>query len=223
MLVFLSILVMVIVAYAQCREGLFTAATLLVNVLLAGILTFHFWEFLANELESVFAGGVLAGHEDAFVLTLLFTVFLICLRVLTNKLVPDVIEYPGYIQQLGGGFFGLATGYLIAGFLVCVLQTLPWHENFIDFKPRTEGEPRLRSYLPPDRVWLALMRHAGALPLAWKEEQEDADSPYDRYRTFDAAGTFELRYLRYRRYGDNREPIKYEGELDRELGKEKPR
>ena len=217
MLVLLTILIMLSVAYAQCREGLFTSATLAVNVVLAGIVTFHFWEPLADELGGVLAGGILEGYEDALVLTLLFSCTLFLLRKAVGKLVPQGIYFPGYEQQVGGGLFGLATGYLVAGFLLCVLQTLPWHENFLEFTPKSDGEAALRRYLPPDRVWLGLMRHAGALPLAWKVEKEDADSPFDRYRTFDSAETFELRYLRYRRYGDKREPLKYDGELDREL------
>jgi hypothetical protein len=223
MLTTLSVLVVLIVAYAQCREGLFSATTLFVNVLIAGALTFNFWEPLADELDALFAGGILAGYEDALVLTFFFTVFLIVLRVLTNKVVAQQTEFPGYVQQIGGGLVGLLSGYLIAGFLVCVLQTLPWHESFLGFRPRSEDEVGLRKFLPPDRAWLALMRQAGAKTLAWREDRQDAASPYDRYLTFDSAATFELRYLRYRRFGDNREPLRYEGELDRELRKEKPR
>jgi hypothetical protein len=221
MLVFFSILIMLIVGYAQCREGLFAAVTLLINVILAGIFTFHFWEPLADALDSLFAGGMLAGYEDALVLSILFTIFLIPLRLVSGKLIGKATGLSGYAQQVGGGVFGILTGYLVAGFLVCVLQTLPWHENFLDFTTRVPGEPTLRSFMPPDRVWLAAMRHAGAVPLAWKTHEEDDEPPYDRYQTFDSGGTFELRYLRYRRYSDNREPLRYGGELDRELGKEK--
>jgi hypothetical protein len=223
MLVFLTVLIMLIVAYAQCREGLFAAATLFANVILAGILTFHFWEPLADELDSLFTGGMLAGYEDAIVLTLLFSVFLTLLRMAAGKLGARSTALSGYAQQAGGGVFGLLAGYLVSGFLVCVLQTLPWHENFLDFPARVQGEPRLRRFMPPDRLWLAAMRHAGALPLAWRIYREDSESPYHRYQTFDGDGTFELRYLRYRRYTDSREPLKYDGELDRELDKEKPR
>ena len=218
MLIFMAVLIMLIVAYAQCREGVFTSATLCANVVLAGVLTFYFWEPLADVLGDLFAGGMLAGYEDALVLTVLFSCFVIMLRMAVNKLVPQAVYFPGYEQQVGGSLFGLVSGYLVAGFLLCVLQTLPWHENFLTFAPRSDGETALRSYLPPDRVWLALMRHAGAVPLAWKVERDD-ENPFDRYGTFDGAGTFELRYLRYRRHGDKREALPYEGELDRELGK----
>ena len=41
--------------------------------------------------------------------------------------------------------------------------------------------------------------------------------PYDLFITFDKHGTFELRYLRYRRYDDRRDPLPYFGELDAEI------
>ena len=42
-------------------------------------------------------------------------------------------------------------------------------------------------------------------------------SYYDRYVTFDKYGSFEMRYARYRRYGDNREPLPYLGEFDQQV------
>jgi hypothetical protein len=189
------------------------------NVLLAGTVAFNFWEPLADLLDPAFQGGMLAGFEDLIALVGIFCVALGILRALTNKLSPLQLTFPGLIHQTGGGVFGLLTGYFVAGFLACALQTLPWHENFMGFHPRADAEPPLRSYFPPDRVWLALMRHAGAHALSYREEQPDADSPVERYRTFDRHGTFELRYLRYRRHGDKRDPLKYEGEFDPELHK----
>jgi hypothetical protein len=223
MLTVFTVLIILVVGYAQCREGLFAALALCVNVLLAGLLTFHFWEPLADQLDALFGGGGLSGFEDAFVLTFLFAAFLSVLRLATARWAPGPFQFTGYIQQIGGGLFGLLAGYLLAGFWSCVLQTLPWHENFLGFRPRLEAESAMRSYLPADRVWLALMRHAGAGPFAWKRSDPSADNIYDRFATFDADATFELRYLRYRRYGDNRHPLVYEGELDLELRKKKPR
>jgi hypothetical protein len=42
---------------------------------------------------------------------------------------------------------------------------------------------------------------------------------YDRYVTFDKYGNFELRYARYRRYGDNRGPMPYLGEFAQQLAR----
>jgi len=229
MLAFFSVIVMLIVAYAHFREGLFTAAVMLVNILLAGLITFNFWEPLAETFDAILAGSIISGYEDLLVLTGLFAGSLALLRALTNKLSPDQIEFPGYVQQFGGGALGLVSGYLVAGFLVCTLETLPWHENFMNFQPRTENETALRTYLPPDRTWLAIMRHAGAHAFASTPDKDksDAENPYDRYVTFDRDGTFEIRFFRYRRYGDKRDSnlckpdgtYRYDGEFDRELHK----
>lgn len=219
MLAFLAILMMLILAYCYWAEGLFTAASMCVNVVLAGIIAFNFWEPLASELDVLARGSILSGYEDFLVLIGLFTISLSLLRLFTNNLCHKQVVYLGYVQQVGGAIFGLATGFFTAGFFVCALQTLPWHENFVHFEPRGPNEVGLRRILPPDRVWLAMMRYAGAHPLSWTEVDKDADSPYDRWATFDRHGTFEIRYLRYRRYGDKRAPLDYQGEFYRELQK----
>src|SRR5437870_4563782 len=54
MLVLGTLALMAGVAYAFFREGLFTAATTLVNVFLAGLLTFNFYEPLAPGMGGLF-------------------------------------------------------------------------------------------------------------------------------------------------------------------------
>jgi hypothetical protein len=185
-----TLLVMALVAFVCWREGLLTAVTRFVNVLAAGLVAFSFWEPLADLLEPH-----AAGYEDGLCLMGLFALTLGALRLLTHFLAPKELDYPPALQRGGGLVFGLATGYLAAGFLVCVLQTLPWSEHFLFFDPGRQGAAR--AVLPPDRAWLALVQRAGAYPFA---------------------DTFELRYARYRRYppgGDGPRP--YRGELDQEL------
>jgi hypothetical protein len=217
-----TIIIMLIVAYAYFREQALTAFAMFINVCLAGVITFNFWEPLADLLDPMFAGMFLAGFEDFLVMILLFSVSLGLLRTATNSLAYMTVEYPAAVGQGGGVFFGLLTGYLVSGFLVAALETLPWHENFMYFEPRADNESGLRSFFPPDRAWLALMRRTGAYPLSGREVEdppEDAESNYDTYQTFDRDPTYELRYLRYRRYSDAREKMQYNGEFDRQLGR----
>src|SRR5262249_22905957 len=183
-----------------------------VNVILSGLITFTFYEPLADVLDSFLRGSLLEGFEDFFVLIFLFSFSLGMLRLITNNLCPNQVEFTGYVQNIGGAVFGLLTGYLAAGFVMCVLQTLPWHKNFMNFEPRAPGEGGMRSILPPDRAWLALMRFSGAHSFSWSEDHPDADNAYDRYLTFDRNGTYELRYFRYRRYSDQEQPSLYYGE-----------
>ncbi len=218
MLTVITIVVMAAVAYAQMREGLYTALCMLINIVIAGLVAFGFFEPIADWLEPNLSSSFLAGYEDFLALVVLFGGTLMGLRFVTNTLAPEMLDFPANAQYAGAAF-GLVSGYFLAGFLICAMETLPWHENFYDFKPRTAGEVGTRSLFPPDRVWLAMMRYAGAHALAWEEEPGEHDTAYDRYVTFDRYGTFELRYQRYRRFSDKGPPLDYHGELDVELYK----
>ena len=156
----------------------------------------------------------------------LFSFTLGILRLLTNSIAPSDLEYHPALLRAGGVFFGLATGYLASGVIVCILQTLPWHENFMGFEakydPNAVGSA-VRNILPPDRVWLGLMQRAGAYAFANSEDEDvkDPNTQYERYRTFDKYSTFELRYARCRRFGDYQEPLPDLGEFDREVHKKR--
>jgi hypothetical protein len=189
MLVVLTAAIMLIVAYSYFREGVLTALTMLVNIVLAGLVAFNFFEPIADQLESSFDGTILAGLEDCITLFALFALTLGGLRVITNNLANQQVELPALVQQLLGGFIGLMAGYLLAGFLLCMVQTLPLSEKFMGFDSQADPNGSgMRRFLPPDRVWLAMMSKAGIGPLSQAESV-----------TFDPEGTFELRYALKRR------------------------
>jgi hypothetical protein len=218
---FFTVVITLIVAYVFYLEGAVTACAMFCNTVLAGLIAFNFWEPLADVVGPTLNGTFLAGFEDAFCLIALFAIPLGLLRLTTNSLTNKRVELPMAVQTVGGVLFGLATGYLTAGFLLCMLQTLPWHENFMHFDARYDSgsEQAVRRVMPPDRVWLALMYRAGAVPFCNEEDPRQANSSnrYLRYQTFDQYGSFELRYARYRRF-DNKGQVKdYRGEFDEEL------
>lgn len=186
MLGFLTILVMGAVTYAFWRQGVLPAFAMMCNVLLSGLIAFCFFEPIAAELGPMMTGSFLQGYEDSFCLIALFCLPLMILRWLANALIHTHIEYNAVLQQGGSVLFSLLTGYLVAGFLVCVAQTLPLGEHFLQFEARMDTQSagaKLRRVLPPDRVWLALMHRASEASLSW-----DSDTP------FDPDGSFELRY-----------------------------
>jgi len=203
MLWFLTILIMLGLAYLFLVQGLATAFMMFCNMILAGLIAFNFWEPLADLLEPLLARSIFAGHEDAICLAGIFAIAFALLRLVTNTLSGAVIELHPLAQRAGGAFLGLATGYLLSGFLVCVFQTLPWHEKFWGYEPDWQNH---QSGFPPDRVWLALMHRAGETVFA-----------RSHHATFDPEATFVIRYTRFRRYGDQRDPLPYNGEFDLEL------
>lgn len=199
---FLTVLIMLVVTYAFWREGLLTACCTFINVLLAGLVAFNFFEPLAAELDTMLKGSFLHGYEDCLVLVALFSVTLGVLRLVTNTLAYTDLDYPPLWLRGGGVLFGFLTGWLVSGFLLCALQTLPWHREFMGFKATVERDKPgsgLRRVLVPDRVWLALMHRAGK-PFAW-----------EKHPTFDPHGNFELRYHRYRRYDDTGKTLPDDG------------
>jgi hypothetical protein len=207
MLGFFTFLMTVGVGYAYIMEGLFNGFVMAVNVTLASVLTCSFWELLAGQFEPMFAGTFLAGYEDMLSMILVFVSSLALLRTVSNNLANSQIEFDETAQRVGGAFFGMVTGYLTAGFMVCAMQTLPWHQNFMGFEARYDPQQSfLRSYLPADRVWLGLMRYIG-----------DNGLTNSNHHSFDEGATFELRYERYRRNTEQRGPLPYGGEFETEV------
>ncbi len=205
---FLTLALMMMTAYAFMREGLATAFAMLCNIFIAGLVAFNFWEPLADALDPMFSGTGMHGYEDFLCLGLLFSASLALLRTASNRVLATQVEFESKIQQVGALVMGLFTGYLLAGFLACVLQTLPWYENFMGFDPRMDrasSTHKIRRWLPPDRIWLGLMQKASAVALS-----QDGS-------LFDSEGTFEVRYARFRRYTDSREALTPSGEA--EVGK----
>jgi hypothetical protein len=206
MLQFFTVVIMLALGYAYLVEGLFTACLMCINVIGAGLIAFNFWEPLANLMDPA-----LRGFEDALCLVLLFCVSLGALRTLTNLAVATEVEFPIAVQRGGGALFGALTGYLVTGFIVCVMQTLPFHQNFSYFDAKYEKDDVVRRFLPSDRVWLAMMHHAGLSSLRRGET------------TFDEHGSYEQRYQRHRRYDDDHETTPNSGDFDASQYPAKPK
>ncbi|HZU36314.1 MAG TPA: CvpA family protein [Gemmataceae bacterium] len=226
MLILFTVLIVGAVAYAYLGEGLIQASLMCINVLIAGLVAFNFWEPLADLIEEQVSGSDFATYVDALCLLGLFCLTLGLLRLVTNTLQPLQIDIHGAVQSAGGAFFGAIIGYLVAGFLLCVFQTLPLAVDFLGFDPNYQPGQGLRTYLPPDRVWLGLMQYASSHAFNVDADEDTQPAPLakdlanpdlDESRTFDKYSTFELRYARYRRYAGGRDPLDYDHEFDAEL------
>src|SRR6266511_3694966 len=134
MLAFLTILIMLGVCYAYWREGLLTACCMFINVVLAGLVAFFFFEPLADELDALLQGSFLAGYEDCLCLILLFSVTLGLLRLATNTIAFTDLDSPPALLRGGGVVFGLLTGYLVSFFndwAFTEMYTLYLYEAFL--------------------------------------------------------------------------------------------
>jgi hypothetical protein len=201
----LTVLMMLIIAYAFWREGPLTAFAMFCNTLIAGIIAFNFWEPIADLLDPAFQDSVFEGTEDALALMIPFLLILMGLRLATNSLASTHMEYPALLYRGGAVLFGLLTGYFLAGILVCALQTLPIQQNFLGFERYKPGETSGgRKFIPPDMVWLSMMYRLSGKSLS------SGDEP------FDAMGSFEMRYARHRRVDEAGKSTSHSGEFERE-------
>src|SRR3954451_17913645 len=113
MVTIFAVLIMIAVAYSQIREGILTAATTLVNVVLAGLVTFMFFEPLAEELGKMMAGSAFDQMVDGIAMFAVYAGTLGLLRLITNNLAnqhPDIRALP---QQIGTAIIGLIAGYFL--------------------------------------------------------------------------------------------------------------
>jgi hypothetical protein len=186
-----TVIIMLVLAYVFFREGLFTALTMAFNLLIAGVVAFNFFEPMASMAEPFLQNTFLEGYEDPFFMVSLFCGTLALLRFCTNSMANCVVDYHPALNQGGAVVVALLTGYLLSGFLVCMLQTLPWQVDFLGFDHKVDAQSagKARRFFPPDRVWLAAMRRIGTGRLGYPEGP-----------SFDPTGSFSLRYAQLRRY-----------------------
>lgn len=205
---FVCFIIIVGCAWGLYVEGMFGAFVMFCNVLIAGLITFNFFEPLADSLDSAFKGTLAQPYADAFAMILIFPVVLGILRVVCSQIAPKEVDIHPMVNKIGGGLIGALTGYILAGIIFCLFQTLPWHRNFMYYEWKYEPGEAFRSLFPPDRVWLAMMHRASTHGFAAGDNS-----------AFDNTGTYSLRYARYRRYDDRGEVMPYFGELDKDIGR----
>ncbi len=167
----------------QLREGVLRAWLLFINVFFAGLLAFDWFEPTARAVALLGPGWDL--FADAVAMSGLFCVVLLSLRAITGRLIGGEPALPWLVRRAGGFGLGAATGYVTAGIVLCMVQTLPLPERFLGYDP--EHGLGLGA---PDRVWLATVHRASGVVF---------DRPRGQTRWFDADGSFIVRYARYRR------------------------
>jgi hypothetical protein len=163
------------------RMGLIRAVALLFNVILAGLLAFNFWEPLATALGRTWPG--VDPYADALCLVILIALTFAMLKLLTERVLPRVVQFPRIVQTGGSILIAMIAGHILAGMILCVAQTLPLPRQLL-------GRPldRDASPLRPDLVWLGIVHRATGQILDRLDE-----------RWFDGDGSFVHRYARYRR------------------------
>ncbi|MER3415929.1 MAG: hypothetical protein C4297_06925 [Gemmataceae bacterium] len=134
-------------------QGAFRALLVCVHLVLAGLIAFNFAEPIAAGLASL--GGDMEYLADGLVYGVLFLGALAALVGMAMLLIQEEPSLAPTADRVTGAVAGAVAGYLLAGILGAVYQTLPGASSAWCSAPQGPVQPWM-----PDRVWLGLVRHA---------------------------------------------------------------
>ena len=152
----IAVVAMAGIAYMGLVHGFYRSAQTLVICILAGAIAFGLLGPTSGLVANDSPRSTWYYAADPFCLWVLFCVAFLVLRGLTAKLFPNEPGFPPLLNQLGGAVFGVATGYLVTGFCVLLVQMLPTSPNLLGYEAFKfdRGKEELPDSLTPGRpLW----------------------------------------------------------------------
>jgi hypothetical protein len=185
MLEALILLIMFFCVAFVFNEGLWSAAVLLINVLLAGIIAVNFFEPLANWFDSMMPS--LTYFWDFLSVWICFSLALVALRLTTGFLSRHRVRFKRPVDVGGGVFFAVCVGWVMMQFTLFTFHLAPLGRNFLGFQQ--QPDTRMIFGLAPDRTWLALMNDLSTGSLS-----RPAPDPAANPHAFNPQDDFILKY-----------------------------
>jgi hypothetical protein len=143
-----------LIAYWWANQGLFSALLHFVCVIVAGGIAFAIWEPLAVAMLS---RGVLENYAWGIALLAPFALSLLLLRIASDRLVPDNVNFPQWANYTVGGALGLGAGVLTMGMLLIGGGFVQSSDEIMGFAGATRtttsrGQPDLAA----QRLWVPM-------------------------------------------------------------------
>lgn len=160
---FVFVLIVLGSAFLVSRGGMVNSGIRLVAVLIASLLSIGNFEKLARWLGSTY----LTSTEEAIAFHLFYVsaigLFVVCLAILlwgVHRILPVTTEASERTETVGRWGFGIMTGYLMAAFLLTVIQTVPGPRDFWGaLPPDPDKRTGLVMSCAPDCQFLALAEY----------------------------------------------------------------
>ena len=195
MLTLVLLLIFVIVVAAVWFQGLWSALIVWINMLLAMMVAFNYFEPLADFVESQEPSYTYL--VDFLSLWGLFVLAYGLLRVLSDMLSRRRVAFDFWTETVGRGIMALWVGWLFVGFLCASLHTAPLGPQPMGFQQAPSSGNFLG--MAPGKQWLAFMqsRSRGALSRGEPNEARRSPLPQDKdvnARIFDPESRFILKY-----------------------------
>ena len=117
------------ITYALMSEGLWGSALMFFNVLFASLITFNFYEPLAQVL--IDNASSMANYADSLSMMVIFVVSLLLLRLATESLSASMVRFPTPIYHLGRIVFGFGGAVLMIAVLLLGFQASPVQKKML--------------------------------------------------------------------------------------------
>ena len=132
-----------LITYWWATQGLFSATLHLVCVIGAGVLAFATWEPVSDLMMGTAA---LIPYARGIALLLPFAVYLLVLRIAADKLAPDNLNFPHFINLGLGGVVGAAAASLTVGISLIGIGYTHSSRDMLGIvgsarNPRSQGQP----------------------------------------------------------------------------------
>lgn len=148
--VLLIFALVLIIAGVIARQGFLSAFLHFLCVIVAGAIAFALWEPLTNSMLD--STGGFAKYLSGTVLAMVFLLSLTALRMSTDQLVPENINFTKTIDLAGASLFGLASALLSVGIVTIAVGFLQFGVGGFGYtgwaRDKASGEPAKISSMP---------------------------------------------------------------------------
>jgi hypothetical protein len=154
------------ITYALMSEGLWGSALMFFNVLFAALISFNFYEPLAQLIIDQVGNDTLSSFADSVSMMLLFVISLLLLRLATESVSPSMVRFPTPLYHLGRVIFAVGGACIMVAMLLLGYEAAPVQKKILgvwDFKHKVFNQdnfPRL------DRDFLAFFQYTSGYTFA---------------------------------------------------------
>lgn len=133
-----ALLLVVVVALAWLRYGLWSGFLHMLCVIVAGALAFAIWEPVSLMLLGT-GSGWLVDSAWAIGLVAPFVVILFVIRIACDKIVPSNLKFPTVANYIGGAVFGFISGVITVGIFTIGIGYMRLEPAFMGYQPVNYG------------------------------------------------------------------------------------
>jgi len=144
------------------REGLWSNAIALVNIIICGLIAFGFYQPITVWLDEMFDGQY-TYVLDFVVLWFLFSFAMVVARAVTGAASKTRMRFKNPIDPVGGPLVGFVAAWVLAAFAMATLHASPMPKDAFGGKLVTPDQVNLAGpILSPDAAWIRFVERASA-------------------------------------------------------------